>query len=431
MGDENQPSKKRAAGRELSRDNPGVDDEEEVDEQATGTFKKATEEVLATRRIVKVRRQPTPTAPSAPSSNPFAGIRLVPPAPAPAKAQAAEDKTSNEDAITKNANTESEVNKVESEEKTNEDTTEANAADPDNKVPTEQVSAVTQPDDTVDKAAELKPNDEVGADSNSEKAVEGETAVEKQAEGDVVENDDTNENEIPVAGGNSSATLSSFQQLSNSQNAFTGLAGTGFSSSTFSFGSSLQKDGSPSQSSLPTFSFGASNNGSTSLFGSVPTGTSIGTKTENPVFRSMPEVPTETGEENEETVFSTDSALFEYLDGGWKERGKGEVKVNVMKGDAEKARLVMRAKGNLRLILNACLFPDMKLTKMDKRGVTFACVNIAMEGKDGLSTFALKFKDGTIMDEFSSAVSVHKGTSTTATAPALKTPENSPKASDD
>ncbi|CAO2813413.1 unnamed protein product [Amaranthus hypochondriacus] len=437
MGDENQPSKKRAAGRELSRDNPGLDDEEEVDEQATGTFKKATEEVLATRRIVKVRRQPTPTAPSAPSSNPFAGIRLVPPAPAPTpapattttEAQAAEDKTSNEDAITKDANTESEVKEVELEEKANVDTTEVNAADTDNKVPTEQVSTVSQPDDTVDKAAELKPNDEIGADNNSEKVVEGETAVEKQAEGEVVENDDKNESETPVAGGG--ATLSSFQQLSNSQNAFTGLAGTGFSSSTFSFGSSLQKDGSPSQSSLPTFSFGASNNGSTSLFGSVPTGTSIGTKTENSVFRSMPEVPTETGEENEETVFSADSTLFEYLDGGWKERGKGEVKVNVMKGDAQKARLVMRAKGNLRLILNACLFPDMKLTKMDKKGVTFACVNIAMEGKDGLSTFALKFKDGTIMDEFSSAVSVHKGTSTTATAPALETPENSPKASDD
>ncbi|XP_057536180.1 nuclear pore complex protein NUP50B [Amaranthus tricolor] len=429
MGDENQPSKKRAAGRELSRDNPGLDDDE-VDEQATGTFKKASDDVLATRRIVKVRRQQTSTAPSAPSSNPFAGIRLVPPAPAPdpapapapAEAQAAEDKTGSDDADTKDdANSEFEARKVEPEEKADEATTETNASGKENKASTEQVTTVIEPD----QAAEPKSSDEREANGSSEKAVEGESAGENQVEEEKVENDPKNENGTPDSG----APLSSFQQLSNSQNAFTGLAGTGFSSSTFSFGSSLQKDGSPSQSSLSTFNFGASNNGSTPLFGSVLTRTSIGTKTEGPAFRSMQEVPTETGEENEETVFTADSALYEYLDGGWKERGKGEVKVNVLKGEAHKARLVMRAKGNLRLILNAGLFSDMKLTKMDKKGVTFACVNIATEGKDGLSTFALKFKDGLIMEEFSSTVSAHKGKPATTTT--LKTPENSPKASND
>lgn len=434
MGDENQPSKKRAAGRELSRDNPGLDDEEENEEEV-GTFKKATDDVLATRRIVKVRRQQTSTAPSVPSANPFAGIRLVPPPPAAAppapanataEAQAAEDKTASEDADTKDdANSESEVKKVEPETKQNEPTTESNA-DKEKEALTEPTPAISQPDqavDTAEKAAEPKTSDEREAVGSAEKTAES----GEQADSDKGENGDNNEDEKPDASGSGGAPLSSFQQLSNSQNAFTGLTGTGFSTSTFSFGS-LQKDGSPSQLSLPTFNFGTPTNGSTPLFGTLMTGTSIGTKTEGPAFRSMQEVPTETGEENEESVFTADSALFEFLDGGWKERGKGEVKLNVLKGEAQRARLVMRAKGNLRLILNASLFPDMKLTKMDKKGITFACVNIATEGKEGLSTFALKFKDALVMEEFFSAVSAHKDK---PVATALKTPENSPKASDD
>ena len=101
--------------------------------------------------------------------------------------------------------------------------------------------------------------------------------------------------------------------------------------------------------------------------------------------------------------------MFEFLDGGWRERGKGEVKVNVS-SNGGKARLVMRAKGNYRLILNASLYPEMKLVSMDKKGITFACVN--SEGRDGLSTFALKFKDPTILEEFRVAVDKHKGSKT-------------------
>lgn len=430
MADENQPSKKRAAGRELSRDNPGLDDEDDVPEQELGTFKKASDDVLAGRRIVKVRRQQTSTAPSDPSSNPFAGIRLVPPTVpaatpvnATTAAQAAEDKSVGEDPDKKDeTNSDAEVESKESEEKNGEPAVNSNE-DKETAAPAEEaVDKVNQPDkedagDTAEKATESKLADEKEGDGGAEKRAEPEPADEKQAEGDKAENNGKEENDKP---------LSSFQQLSSSQNAFTGLAGTGFSSSAFSFGS-VTKDGSPSQSSpLPTFSFGTSNNGSTPLFGT--TGASLGTKSEgSSAFRAMQEVPKETGEENEETVFSADSALFEFFDGGWKERGKGEVKLNVVKDETRKARLVMRAKGNLRLILNASLYPDMKLTKMDKKGITFACVNIATEGKDGLSTFALKFKEISTVEDFSSAVSAHKGKPATA----LKTPENSPKASDD
>ncbi|XP_074285287.1 nuclear pore complex protein NUP50A-like [Silene latifolia] len=420
MGDENQPSKKRAAGRELSRDDPGLDDEEDVGEQEIGTFKKASDEVLATRKIVKVRRQQTSTTPSAPTVNPFAGIRLVPPPPAPApvpssaEAQAVEDKAAADDPETKDdATTDPEEKIAESKE------LPAEVNQP--KLPLE----VSQPEqaagDVPENVAEVKTVEEVG-----EKSTNGDApANEKQDVADTTEKDDKNETEKTAD--SNGTPLNSFQQLSSSQNAFTGLGGTGFSSSAFSFGSA-NKDGSPSQS-LPSFSFGTSTNGSTPLFGIIGTGSSIAGKTEgvNSAFNLSQDVPRETGEENEETVFSADSALFEFFEGGWKERGKGELKINVLKGETRKARLLMRAKGNLRLILNASLYPDLKLTKMEKKGVTFACLNSATEKKDGLSTFALKFKDSSIVEEFSSAVSVHKGKPSAE----LKTPENSPKATED
>ncbi|XP_057814479.2 nuclear pore complex protein NUP50B-like [Cryptomeria japonica] len=68
------PPKKRVAGKQLSRDDD-PDAEEEVFGQETGTFQRASDEVLASRRIVKVRCNTT-SATRAVSS--FVGIRLVP-----------------------------------------------------------------------------------------------------------------------------------------------------------------------------------------------------------------------------------------------------------------------------------------------------------------------------------------------------------------
>ena len=440
------PSKKRAAGRELSRDNPGLDDEESP-EQEGETFKKASHEVMANRRIVKVRRQQTA---STPSSNPFAGIRLVPPTEpisAPAEvsteAQAASEKTVSRDKDEKDDESKGTENDKDDESKgTEKENDESrgtkNEKDDESKgTEKEKDENVKQPESETDEsvaesAADKEKSDIINeaskTEGNDEKAAEDEKTRNEGKEDKGGENADSSAEAPP---------FSSFQQLSSSQNAFTGLAGTGFSSSAFSFGS-ISKDGSGlggssgslfgpkgDQSSFPTFGFGLSNNGNSSLFGSQ--GAPIISKSEGSGFPSLQEVPVETGEENEKAVFTADSVLFEFFDGGWKERGKGELKVNVSRDGVEKARLVMRAKGNYRLILNASLYPDMKLTNMEKRGITFACMNSIGEGKDGLSTFALKFKDASIVEEFSVAVTAHKG----KTATVMNTPENSPKASDD
>ncbi|KAA0059280.1 nuclear pore complex protein NUP50A isoform X1 [Cucumis melo var. makuwa] len=451
MGDaENATStKKRAAGRELSRDNPGPDDDEDVSEQETGTFKRASEEVLATRRIVKVRRGSTA---SAPSSNPFAGIRLVPPtensgsvAEVQHDTEAADEKAGSDEANGKDIPhevTQKDGDHSDEPVKCKIDTSEAKSVpkvqpvDQNSTVLSE--SAISKVDDNlVFESNKIENEEPAGGDKTGNEELVRD--AEKESENDECVSCDKNEDEVPARGdkneneepseGNEiqnketgeqekteneenkedksegepskeAAPLNSFQQLSSSQNAFTGLAGTGFSTSTFSFGN-IPKDG----VGLTT-SFGLSNNGSSALFGT--SGSSTVSKSERSGFPSMQEVAVETGEENEKVVFNADSILFEFIDGSWKERGKGELKVNVPTSGTGRGRILMRARGNYRLILNASLYPDMKLTNMDKRGITFACMNSTIDGKDGLSTFGVKFKDVSIVEEFRAAVTEHK-----------------------
>ncbi|KAJ0007667.1 hypothetical protein Pint_29895 [Pistacia integerrima] len=449
------PSKKRAAGRELSRDNPGLDDEEDA-EQESGTFKRASDDVLANRRIVKVRRSTTST----PSSNPFSAIKLIPPNDPSATVTAVTTgvPTSSEKKVSDGGKNDAD-NEIEkgdeesskpSESKIDEPVAEASAADEAEKgkdesskqseskidEPVAEASAADEAEKGKDESTEQseskidEQSSEAAADKeNTEAKQEGAIVSEagksevdngKAAGAEKTENEDEKDISREKA---DSGSLSSFGQLSSSQNAFTGLAGTGFSTSTFSFGS-IPKDGSALSSGSSSV-FGQLNNGNSSLFNT--SGASIVSKSEGAGFPSMQEVVVETGEENETVVFSADSVLFEFFDGAWKERGKGEIKVNITTV-AGRARLLMRTRGNYRLILNASLYPDMKLTNMEKKGITFACINSAGEGKDNLSTFALKFKDGSIVEEFRAAVTAHKGKTPTAV---LKTPENSPKASDD
>ncbi|XP_068642414.1 nuclear pore complex protein NUP50A-like [Aristolochia californica] len=427
MGDSDNtlpPSKKRVAGRELSRDNPGLDDEDESPELEAGTFKRASDEIMATRKIVKVKRgQPTSAATATPSSNPFANIQLVHSTqpvsdnvfPAVSRKTEENNETEKQSDVKEPNGTEEQVDTVtETSDKEKND-----SPDEANKPPVGPGEKTESEVEVIKKGPSEEASKPLDDDKKSEDADKGEGTDINPEEAEKGEDSDKQTESGRVEGKNdSSVPLSSFQQLSSSQNAFTGLAGTGFSSSSFSFGS-FSKDGSAfglknENSSFPSFVIGNSNNGSA-------------TRSEGSGIPSMQEVHVETGEENEKAVFTADASLFEYLDGGWKERGKGEVKVNVSTADPEKARLVMRARGNYRLILNASLYPDMKLTDMDKRGITFTCMNSSTEGKDGLSTIALRFKDGSVVEEFRGAVTENKGKKSLS----LKTPENSPKASDE
>ncbi|KAJ3693262.1 hypothetical protein LUZ60_008742 [Juncus effusus] len=416
-------SKKRTAGSQLTRDNP--DPDEDQPEPEMGTFQKAPEEVMAKRRIVKVNRAKHQTAPTA---NPFAGIRLAPPVTVESVGKGKEESEKavangeNEDGKGKENDVRGESEKEngngtgEGSEKVEaegvcEETLNPNLENVVKQTEVENESGTKNGNDSVseigeknEKTEDEKPEETEG--SVSKENVENKTEI-------ITENEAKNGNKAeqekaPVQ----AAPFSSFGQLSSSQNAFTGFAGTGTG---FAAGSSFGTGtGSDFSSSVPIF----------------------GPKTD----AALKSVQVETGEENEETAFNADAVLFEFLEGGWKERGKGEVKVNLQIKNNEnnkynKGRLVMRTKGNYRLVLNASLYADMSLKDMDKKGVTFACVNSAGEKELGLglATFALKFKDGGVRDEFKEVVAAHKGEKERESEEEreseddLKAPGNSPK----
>ncbi|KAL0319834.1 UNVERIFIED_CONTAM: hypothetical protein Sradi_5244900 [Sesamum radiatum] len=214
------------------------------------------------------------------ASNPFGAIRLVPPASPPVAVAEAEASR-----VTSKENEQSDKNNSESENVTDEPKGESSedVKPSESKVDASKVVFDSEKDES----------NIVGEQSIAKSAVgevtEGEDSgivAKKPAEADNSENEsrkDVDDTEKSEEKGNGeaitektakTASFSSFQQLSSSQNAVSGLVGTGFSSTSFSFGS-IPKDGSPLGSTTgslfglknnqPSFGFGISNNGNSSF----------------------------------------------------------------------------------------------------------------------------------------------------------------------
>ena len=140
-----------------------------------------------------------------------------------------------------------------------------------------------------------------------------------------------------------------------------------------------------------------------------------------------------------------DGVLYEFLDGSWRERGRGEFRINQNPATG-RCRMVMRQRGAQRLLMNAALYVGMSTSKMvGGKGVTFAAVNAAggpgttgegaaggtaeekaAEGEKqeqqpggsqetqgpqsaGSRTYALKSKAADKIDEFIQVVAAYKG----------------------
>jgi Ran-binding protein 3 len=92
----------------------------------------------------------------------------------------------------------------------------------------------------------------------------------------------------------------------------------------------------------------------------------------------------ETGEEDEETIFTCRAKLFHFEEKQWKERGVGNLKINVryepksdLKPEADdeealgievmerRARVLMRTDGVHRVILNSPVFKEMNVGTKD------------------------------------------------------------------
>ncbi|EKV14862.1 Nuclear protein export protein Yrb2, putative [Penicillium digitatum PHI26] len=76
-------------------------------------------------------------------------------------------------------------------------------------------------------------------------------------------------------------------------------------------------------------------------------------------FRREP--PVETGEENESTEFTAKAKLYYFDDKKWKERGTGTFKVNLKteSNGKKSGRIIMRADGALRVMLNSAVWHSM------------------------------------------------------------------------
>ncbi|KAG4105357.1 PH domain-like protein [Neocallimastix lanati (nom. inval.)] len=87
------------------------------------------------------------------------------------------------------------------------------------------------------------------------------------------------------------------------------------------------------------------------------------------------ETDTKTGEEDEECIHSVRAKLYEDENNSWKERGIGLFKINCNKENKSKVRLVMRAEGILRVILNERIIPGMKFSIIQDKYISFAAIS--------------------------------------------------------
>jgi len=83
-----------------------------------------------------------------------------------------------------------------------------------------------------------------------------------------------------------------------------------------------------------------------------------------------------TGEEDEETIFHVRGKLYALCpQNQWKERGTGQLKLNVRRADGSGARLVMRKEAVYTLLLNVPLFQGMKcFPAPDPRYIRFSVI---------------------------------------------------------
>lgn len=123
---------------------------------------------------------------------------------------------------------------------------------------------------------------------------------------------------------------------------------------------------------------------------------------------------TKTGEEDEESQFSTTTKIFELnlakISEGWKERGVGPLHLNQSKTDRSQLRLVMRSQGLLRVVLNMKITPSTVLLKGLEASLSpgkFLRLNSVSEGRP--VQYLLKFGSENTRNELYDTVERLKG----------------------
>jgi len=140
-----------------------------------------------------------------------------------------------------------------------------------------------------------------------------------------------------------------------------------------------------------------------------------------PVIPLPDKVEVKTGEEDEVTLYSHRAKLFRFLDGEWKERGVGDIKILHNEG-LGKVRLLMRRDQVLKICLNHYLTPQLvsqfRRKEKDTKSWTWAAQDFS-EGELESMTFALRFKTPEISTDFKQAID-DAVTKVTSTSPVKK-----------
>jgi Ran-binding protein 3 len=108
-------------------------------------------------------------------------------------------------------------------------------------------------------------------------------------------------------------------------------------------------------------------------------------------YSSLRDPTVETGEENETTEFMAKGKLYYFDDKKWKERGAGTFKVNSKLGGDGKfsARMIMRADGAHRVMLNSALWSTMPFGVKGQRPAS-RDIYLASKEDDKVSTLLLR-----------------------------------------
>lgn len=121
-----------------------------------------------------------------------------------------------------------------------------------------------------------------------------------------------------------------------------------------------------------------------------------------PVVPLPPKVEVRTGEEEEDVLYSHRAKLFRWMDGEWKERGLGDIKL-LYHPTTQRTRLLMRREPVLKVCLNHLLTPEVQFSKKDDRVVTWSATDFSDDVASPYQ-FALRFRSAQVADEFLAAV---------------------------
>lgn len=139
-----------------------------------------------------------------------------------------------------------------------------------------------------------------------------------------------------------------------------------------------------------------------------------------PLVPLPPKVEVRTGEEEEEVLYSHRAKLYRWMDGEWKERGLGDIKL-LHHPTTQRTRLLMRREPVLKVCLNHLLTPEHQFCKKDDRTVTWSATDFSDDVACPYQ-FALRLKSSQVADEFLAAVEEAKSKSSGSVPPCTTQP---------